>query len=640
MMDRLPVEILELICSFVDRDALMNTSLVDKRARHAALPGLFKSVTIAYSSAETLSATIERWTEILASTSSFRHVRHLCFQDTRMQSSASQIGRQPVRGSDFSLGAWRNTPGRPSGQLLDDGLTEWQQLARLLRNTIGLQDLTWIGSTRIPSCILDEVDSSGIHIKLHVARLQLQLLDTIASVQSAKDIVARDLRLATSLFLTSISVTCAYKCLYDELLIDYANHAVSRMVAGAAPNLKCLHLFWIRVRVRMERMISRSDADTHKRDTLNKLLPYQSKGGKGALQTLELSCDTDPLTYWNALTDFTLLRSLTVRHGLTQFALDGLVTQGMGFPSLQKLDIRLKATESTVLQELAKATDRFILSLPPLKNIRLSGNYNRSTVMLALRYSGASLEELYLPLPEDTAEWLMPERSAFVDIELLHCLQSTCPNLRKVELCLLRTQGDCEEAALYRELGRHKALRDIRLALYSTADGLWGQSSDDTSDSQRHDDWMLDVDQAHPELDAPDKVRTAFVDLAVDEILVKAIFTRISAAKPPYAHNLERLVVQPEQPEIYGSYESGDFVTSILTYVARAFAYVPSRGECLEYHRHGEDPDEARRDYLQEERFPYHRQLLEEVVSLVWPDINIGRWYEEWHSFPLAELTE
>lgn len=324
-----------------------------------------------------------------------------------MQSSASQIGRQPVRGSDFSLGAWRNTPGRPSGQLLDDGLTEWQQLARLLRNTVGLQDLTWIGSTRIPSCILDEVDSSGIHIKLHVARLQLQLLDTIASVQSPKDIGAHDLRLATSPFLTSISVTCAYKCLYDQVLIDYANHAVSRMVAGAAPNLRCLHLFWIRVRVRMERMISRSDANTHERGTLNKLLPYQSKGGKGALQTLELSCDTDALTYWNALTDFTLLRSLTVRHGLTQVALDGLVTQGMGFPSLRKLDIRLKATESTVHQELAKATDRFILSLPPLKNIRLSGKYNRSTVMLALRYSGASLQELYLPLPEDTAEWLV-----------------------------------------------------------------------------------------------------------------------------------------------------------------------------------------------------------------------------------------
>ena len=336
------------------------------------------------------------------------------------------------------------------------------------------------------------------------------------------------------------------------------------------------------------------------------------------------------------LADFAVLRNLTIHHGMDAHSLRRCISEGITFPSLRKLDIRRVPLTRFVDSELEEATNDFILSLPNLKSLRLIGDYIRPTVLLALSHCGASLEELYLPLAGDSGSDIRPERSAFVDIELLHCLQDKCPELRKVELCFLRSEGDCEEVALYVELGRHKSLRDIHLVMHSTADFLWESGPSNAFYYQSYDEWIMD--RVRLEAGLSDEIRRAFMDLTMDETLAKAIFARISDAKPPYACPVEELTIDSKHPEVCGGYDIDAFIIATLSYVARSFVCLPSYGgelECLEYHRHGEDPDQDRRQYLREEKL--QRKLLEEVLPMAWPEMKMRGWYNKWHSFPLAE---
>jgi hypothetical protein len=631
-MDRSLPELLQHICGFLGRDDLSHFSLVNKNCWAASRPHIFHTVSIPFSSPETLDASVERWNDVLASSGSFRYVQHLQASAASLYPLHTTAVGQRFQGTgDQPLDPWKYCAidGRTTELLTDD--KQWQKLVWLLEKFPALREMTWGCDEQIPSCILKHLHQNLPQCRLHMRNFCLRSLHQPPHIPI--QISPHEVELITSPCLYSIAMK--YDYMNTSGCADYNEEAILDMAAGLAPNLRKISLFWESsgsspwyvAGLRVPRQQWRRD-----------FIPPLAAGTAqhAALQFLELiaSDSIEALKSWNRTIDFSLLQSLKVHYCLGSTDLRWL-TSNCRFRSLHTLLVNPSLDAEETMDELADATESFILSLPPLRNLKITGEYQQRTVDVAINHSGEVLRKLHLPLFDDHLP-SPPEPSSpgFANPDFLYTIQQRCLVIEDLSLCMLRSQGDHREVAIYRGLGSIPTLRKIHLAIYCSQSFLWDRN-----------DWRgtmkrFDNSTTLSEQDKLDAMANALMDLAIDDTLARSIFRATSAAKLPYATPLERLNLRVNALDAQGNFSFSSSLIDLLQYVGRSLICT---GTLRDDHPHEcllEEYDLE--DKLDREEMEDKGELVDLIgvkfasaLQRVWPNISRDNWKNEWHSFPL-----
>ncbi|KAL2144349.1 hypothetical protein VTI28DRAFT_9173 [Corynascus sepedonium] len=308
------------------------------------------------------------------------------------------------------------------------------------------------------------------------------------------------------------------------------------------------------------------------------------------------------LNAWYHQIDFSVLQRFELNCAVSVEALHALFTMAAAnnaFCSLRELALSVRREE-----RWANSTDIFdppssllIRSLPSLEVLKIDGFFGKETVSVILRRHGQTLRKLHL-IPEDI--------STVGDGDLVHELQQWCPLLENVRLCVWRRQGGPREVAIYRALGRMPRLRRVELLL----------------------NCRLPVDETGDDFA---RVRKWLVNLAIDEVLVRVIFDKISAAAGTPVLKYLRLEMAAFDPhpdfEYWSKWLQRDWICERNE--MRGEVVVREIGE-----------SEGAKTVL--------RRALERVEmdgrdlwSDIWPRAADSEdWMDHWHSFPLSDQDQ
>lgn len=161
-MAGLPLDLLDQICLYLDFISLLNFSLADKQCNSAANRHKFRTISIKFSSPDSLHNSVEKWNNILAASQSFQRGHHLQVLPSILWRPYSS--RHLVDCGDRPLQTWKyfycdRDKSRP---ISDD--SEWLTCTEFFRKLPGLQDLTWAFVEQIPSSVLGYINANGIHM--------------------------------------------------------------------------------------------------------------------------------------------------------------------------------------------------------------------------------------------------------------------------------------------------------------------------------------------------------------------------------------------------------------------------------------------------------------------------------------------
>jgi hypothetical protein len=506
---------------------------------------------------------------------------------------------------------------------------QWLKLKELLGKLPALRNLTWGCSEQIPPCILRCLHECLPQCRLHMRNFSLRSL--VQPPQDPLRISSHELDLATSPCLYSIAMK------YDYMYSDCANYnenAVKDMMAGAAPNLQEVSLLyessgsdpWLVAALRIPRQTWHGG-----------LIPLPSADiAQGALRSLELatSITIDSLESWKKTTDFSVLRSLKLHCGIGSVELRWLA-DNCQFSLLDTLVVSPSWSVDETLEELSDATESFLLSLPPLRRLKITGDYQQRIIYLAMDHSGVTLRQLHLLSVDDySGNAPKSDSPGFANSYFLHALQQKCPLLEDLSLCVLRSQGNAREVAIYRGLGEILTLRKIYLSIYCPQSVLWDKAileamhdSDDSVTTTKED--------------KASEVDNALIDLAIDDTLARSVFHTISAARPAYAIPLECVTLRVDGLESQGGFGSPFDLIKLLRYIGRSWVCAATLRddrphECLvEEYDAEEKLDREDMEQTGELAEMVNEELTSAALHRVWPETREGSWKDKWHSFPL-----
>lgn len=239
---------------------------------------------------------------------------------------------------------------------------------------------------------------------------------------------------------------------------------------------------------------------------------------------------------WRAHTDFSVLRTLKLRPGIEEDALDDLATE-CRFPSLATLVLNLnpRYSERRPTSHYLDTANRLLRTLPPLSTLELQGWHHDLVLHLFLDHHGSALHKL------EIWPFLSDERFTQKDITEM---SEHCPLLEDLTLPLHLPRGDATEVALYKTLGSFPRLRHVSLRLITSNAAVLRDDDEDTDDEG---EWTQTPND--PSFDAFDQqfcrpisnnyrstrnghLRDALTNSALDQTLASAIFTTISSGKP------------------------------------------------------------------------------------------------------------
>lgn len=410
----LPVEIVERICDCLDHYSVFQLALVSRNFRHGAASQMFHTVSVRFTSRDTFRENCEYANSVLASPRKSRQVRHL-------RVFGFMKGDTSVKG-DWDAGpSTRNCgPETPGGVLTD--IANCERLVRIMVQLTTLRDFTWGCVEQIPSRVLHFLHESSPLIRLHMPIFCLKSL--ILSPNDSIRVDPHELELATSPCLYSLGHTHTNEA-GRQGLVDYNANAVFEIVAGAALNLR--------------------EADIHISPIEPCLGPQwepgtiskDSSGLASHLERLSVSTSHD-LSYSTRLSDtarmgslerlrtmmdFSALRTLRIGDSLSAFHVRWL-TEECQFPCLDSLDLNLWDVYNA--HEMENRFNSFLLSLQPLRSLKLRERYFPSTVPVVLDHSGHSLRCLYLSMPsqfDDAGSHSDPDLWALADADLIRTIQ-------------------------------------------------------------------------------------------------------------------------------------------------------------------------------------------------------------------------
>ncbi|KAL2827567.1 hypothetical protein BDW59DRAFT_144007 [Aspergillus cavernicola] len=490
----------------------------------------------------------------------------------------------------------------------------WDSLVRLVSQLSRLQDLLWACETQFPPCLLHILDHNLRRCKLHIRAFKMPSLHQDADHPS--DVDERDFALATSPCLSSVLVPLSH---YDtDGCVEYNEEAVLRMAAGMTPNLTHVHI--------VHRPIGSSpyfhNAVIRGRPPWRGFFINDHQEGKfEASQQVHLQCwslspaQFDYFETWEKHIAFSDLRTLH----LWEATFDTLeLARRHQFESLKILALDLEYTDDqregpTQDDELLldEAASKFLSAIAsPLESMHLSGvPHATQTFQAILDQHGKSLHTLSLITPGGNS-LAGPQMST----SRIKQIKAQCPNIRDLRLPIRRTSGDANEIKIYQAFGEFPYLTDLSLEL---------QLTDGTPESRTF--------SAGDDKNA----RDIFMSIAVDEVLAREIFTKITNAG---ARSLQRfkLTVNSETAPIE----------------LEPIAHVMKRQwKCIRFPG-GEDGNAEARDInvvareigakkrvlldkLDEEEYhPTRLGLYERVFRELWP-ARTDSWKQDWHSFPL-----
>ena len=618
--NNLPVEIVERICDCLDRYSVFQLALVSRNYRNGAASKIFHTVFIRGTSQDTFRENCEYANSVLASPGKARQVRHL-------RVLGSMKGDTSIQG-DWNPGLSRRNRCLDRVGGIFTNTTNCERLFRIMVQLTALRDFTWGVTDQLSSRLFHLLHESSPRIRLHMPLFCLESL--ILSPNDPIHIDPHELELATS--------PCLYSIGHVDLndagrrgLVDYNASAVFEIVAGAAPNLR--------------------EADIHINpvgpalgsEWLPGTISTDSSGSTSRLEHLSISTSHHHLAYSSPLLDvdrmgsleklrtmmdFSALRTLKIGDALSAFHLRWL-TEECQFPSLDSLDLYLWDVYNA--HEMENRFNSFLLSLQPLRSLKLRGRYFHSTVPIVLDHSGCTLQCLYLYMPpqfEAAGANSDPDLWAFADADLIRAIQEKAPLIENLALCIQRSAGDASEVAIYRELGKLTSLRHLQLSVFHPLDYLW----DGTLMPQYElisEHWM-------------DECVDLIVSLSIDEALVNSIFHTISSAKPPHVVPLQTLKYRVDALEPECGFSSDKDWIKLLAYIARSFDCKRNLRDdrlhqCFieEFRPHWLDDSRSRleeEDVFHEMVDKYYMRILQQV----WPGVESRDWMRKWHSFPLS----
>lgn len=625
----LPPDILEYICSCLDRSDLLRLSLTNRKCRSTSIPYIFRTVSLTFSTPEALQFEVEDLHKRLTTSSCFAQVHDLRILTDHLSPESGTT--EHVDCGDHPAKTWQYCKFKSQDSEILIPKESWQTLETLIKRLPALRNVFWCHGQPIPLSLLRYINEQLPRCKLHLQSFKLR--SAYALKGQANKIDAYDLELARSPCVSSIALMHDYT---EQGYTNWNLDAIKEMVGGAALGLKAVSVLYA---------VSPWHPGGH---TL-----YQQKGRwrpgtlcsvkkLGALQHLELSHgNSNTLKEWSTITDFSLLQTLKYYRFIAAPGFRWL-TENCRFSSLRTLCIMPSGggTEEA-RNDLPDATIDFIRSLPPLQSVKLVSLYTRRTVGVVLEHCGDRLRELYLALPYKDTPMAVDDLndSVFANPRMLVLMQTHYPNLEVLALPMLRSQGDAHEVSLYRSFGRMPKLRKLYLSLYGAQPFYWVYEWSAVQEFER-------ILQSN-DLAAMKDIRNAFVDFAIDERLAKSICDTITSSKAPYSTPLESVdlrvtkLCHPLGPNC----AMFDMI-KMLRHMAHSWICTRRLGneeegyECVvmdprqadsasfnrvQWHiKHSERPEDAESQF-------------ESVVKDVWNGMSVDDWGEGWHSLPLAE---
>ncbi|KAK6389355.1 hypothetical protein LTR65_006736 [Meristemomyces frigidus] len=640
-MDGLPFEIACRIGEFVHdthKPSLFALSLTSRKAHAAACASIFRNIHINVSGRAKLAHDVASLVSVLERTQSWKHVRRLeidgsmpALKDDDGRLSAPEwtlndqtwYGREEIYGKedDFTFGSDDDAPG------VEDVC--WAPLGRLIKRMQYLVDLVFDCPSQFPLRLLGSLHAQQRHCRLHLPQFRFRSLR-----QPETD--PHELAIATSPCLHAIRVL--YVRRDSDGHDDYNAEATLRTMAGLAPNLRV---------VRMVRMHAASSPTLYRsrnrpREPWKGFAPDQFPHQAAVLEHLSLcgvGCIVPKtLENWSKHTDFSSLRSIGLSEGVEGGGLHWLATKCV-FSCLRSLELRLVASStanprSTSTSDLPTYTISFLVSIPSLESLELSGSLEQAVLNAVLEHHGKTLVRLVLaPSRGSTGEPMQ------LMLDAVHQMQSSCHMLEDLTMPVRRTKGRPPESAIYQALGTFPRLHTIFLTLDASNPAFDRGTSTmgrDAPDDDSFDDFeRLFYDSMHRSRKG--HVRTNLINSAVDEALARSIWDAVSANKVGIP--LRSLKLTTTGGLQCGMAGSTWLLMNIVQYLSRSYqltASVRNDSDEVEVCELGKRAREAREQ--RERGSTVERAECPEIAILrsIWPAKGEDSdWRDEWSSWPL-----
>ncbi|KAI4781333.1 hypothetical protein E4T52_03715 [Aureobasidium sp. EXF-3400] len=417
-----------------------------------------------------------------------------------------------------------------------------------------------------------------------------------------------EIELATSPCLYSVSVE------YDYLEDSYANYheyAIMDMLAGATPSLREINLFW-RSGGSSPWLLQALRGPRHRYQRGS--ISGASSPGLGSLKSLNIVSNDSAcaLRQWSSVTDFSSLESLTVHYHLEDEAL--LWLSSCRLSSLRQLSLSVEY--GNLDTETTEAVETLITSLPFLDSLKLPGPLELNIL--------SYLFSITVDTACDAYSYLVPKNNP-----LQRTSRKTCPQVEELALCIMRSQGDANEVAIYHALGGFRHVRKMHLAVYCP------QPFPARFES------IVEFENFYTGVQVTDKDKRVILDntlinFAFDRTLARSIFRTISMSKAGFSPPLIHLSLRMQKTDGCNS------LVDILTYIGRSWTCIRNDRddrphECfVSEYDHEETLD---REYVEEHdtlSSSMDDVMTAQAVYRVWPEAERGDWKKKWHSFPLA----
>lgn len=609
-MDRLSLDLIMSIASFLHSDDLLNFAATSRTCREASAAYRYQRLQIPLTGPLAFAEAVAKCNAILYKANAFRFVQHLQV----VTPSEKPIPLTFNETNTPSPQAWVPDPCIHQGFPQSDSF--WDLLGILIENLPALKNLYWISSAFPPLRIIRLLNTVRYGCWLHVYGYEFDLKDEGWLSTYA-------LELATSPCLRSMA------CYGLEEWEPFREHkTVMNMIAGAAPNLKEVTHSYRMTSIRVDETPRSLNLYNTLRDTL--------ATPRGSLRSLSLGWTSEYLSFERLIeiNDFGHLEMLLLDQERCIDELTWLTDRSIKFPRLKHLCIGGRDSRE---ESAWNAIVGFILKLPPLEELKLPKvPYNEQCLVRTIKHCGLRLR--YLKLGE-----------CFVEIDFVEQLCHYCPYMERLEINVHRHASSRLELRLYQQLASLVRLEQLQLRIRSH------QASSNRSLS-RGEQYPLDLGPNdigyRPRFESSKLTRMYLTlkDLAFDKKLASSIFIFISKNKPAYARRLAELtlLVDMFMDTVYDYVQCEDGIRTALTTIVHSWYIVGSTrddspfGHTMRSIRFSNDNNSLFNtgNHCASLMNDPIRGVYAPAINQVWPESRERPLREVWHSFPLCTDDE
>lgn len=654
MFNNLPREILVLIGEHLDQlhpHSLLDLACVNKHCFSVLTTLLYRSLKFYVDDLESdqLGKDVTRYSQLLLQrVGGYGSVRRLIIVHTNgNEREWTAFEDQAVAEEQLRQGQHRMSPLERSGR--DEDILEkytyypgsqttrdtvhhtnrfWKPLAEFVSRLPSLVSIIYTSHTQFPPCLLDAIHRHNPACRLYITRFNLWSLGP----RGVEDDYEAALLSSPCVHGIGAYIRASYGDRASPELKQnvYISKALRELVAGLIPHLKKLVLFQ-----------DPAPFDRSRSEPWPAWIGFgqQPDVKRGSLEYLSRNCPVrlgeKDLRMWQEDTDFSILKTLKMGSHLDSEALNFLATHCY-FPSLTQLDINFDP--NCYYSDDFPAANSFLLGLPALSVLRLSGYRPELATEAVFEYHGSRLHELSL----------LPFGFETFTLEELEQVTKTCPFLEKLTIKIKRSKGDAQEVAQYRAIGALPRLRHLYLDLdASDLELLQRPETPKENFEARNDPTFNDFDQqyckdmlyGHGRHPRNGDLRNAFINSALDENLARGIFHTISSAQTSCM--LEYMEVKvtgggnfffADRDEFYGRFYD---VLETMGRPRRVSRMNSSSRETKVELVRGWQPSRLISSSGRTQEPSELHPFAKEIFQRVWP-AKTEKWWEDWHSFPLA----